>query len=207
MVAGLFRARPVPPDAGRAPFGYRDEGNVDFKDKAKNAKPHTRTVEICLRGDLVGEIEQLDRELVAAEKVPSTGMEDGARLRELAERIEALREEMAAEDANHTFVLHALPGSKYRALKAAHPARTDEDGKTIAEDLIVGANVDTFAEPLLRACCADPVLDDETWAIVEGLSDRQYDDLVDAALMVNRGLVNVPFSRAASRVMRNTEPE
>lgn len=176
-------------------------------DKVANAKPHRRTVPICLRGDLVAEIEQLDRELVAAEKQPTTGMEDGARLRELAERIEALRSEMAAEGNNHTFVIQALPGPEYRKLKAAHPPRTDDDGRVITQDALLGANVDTLAEPLLRACCVDPVLDDATWRAVEpALSDQQYDQLVEVAIVVNRGVVAIPFSRAASRVMRSSEP-
>jgi hypothetical protein len=179
-----------------------------FLDKVANAKLAETTVPICLRGDLVAEIERLDRELIAAGTGPSTGMEDGAHLRDLAERIEALRAEMSADDANHTFVLRALSGPKYRALKAEHPPRLDDNGQVIAEDRITGANVDTIAAPLLRACCVDPVLDDATWRAVEPvLSDGQYNALVEAALLVNQGRVSVPFSRAASRVMRSTEPD
>lgn len=179
-----------------------------FQEKIANAKLPELTVPICLRGDLVAEIEQADRELVNAGASPSTGMEDGARLRELAERIEALRDEMRQDDANHTFVLRALPGNVYRALKAQHPPRLDEDGDVVASDRVLGANIDTLAEPLLRACCIDPVLDDATWKSVEPiLTDGQYDQLANAALRVNQGLVTVPFSRAASRVMRSTEPD
>jgi hypothetical protein len=179
---------------------------MDIHDKIKQAKLPTRTVPVCLRGDLVAEIEQLDRQLVAAEKEPATGLEDAGQLRELAERIEALRTEMA--DSSHTFVLSAMPGQNYRALKAEHPPRLDAEGKVQPEDALMGANVDTLAEPLLRACCVDPVLDDATWAALEPvLTDRQYDDLVNAAIMANQGPVSIPFSRAASRVMRSTEPE
>lgn len=178
-----------------------------FLDKVANAKLPVTTVPICLRGDLVAEIERLDRELIAASGGPSTGLEDGAHLRDLAERIETLRAEMAADDANHVFVLRAIPTREYRALKALHPPRLDDTGQVIAEDRITGANIDTIAEPLLRACCVDPVLDDATWRAVEPvLSDGQYDDLVNASLLVNQGTVSVPFSRAAFRVMRSTEP-
>lgn len=180
-----------------------------FQEKIANAKLPRLTVPICLRGDLVAEIEQADRELVDAGSLPSAGgMEDGARLRELAERIEALRAEMREDDNNHVFVLEALSGPKYRALKAEHPPRLDDNGEVIAEDRTTGANVDTLAEPLLRACCVDPVLDDATWRTVEPvLSDGQCNELITAALLVNQGTVRVPFSRAASRVMRSTEPE
>lgn len=179
-----------------------------FQEKIANAKLPELTVPICLRGDLVAEIEQLDRELVNAGSSPSSGMEDGARLRELAERIEALRDEMREDDNNHTFVLRALPARDYRALKAQHPPRVDGEGDVVAEDRVLGANIDTLAEPLLRACCVDPVLDDATWRSLEPvLSDGQYDQLANAALLVNQGAVTVPFSRAASRVMRSTEPE
>jgi hypothetical protein len=85
-----------------------------FQDKIANAKLPRLTVPICLRGDLVAEIELLDRELVAAGSSPSTGMEDGARLRELAERIEALRTEMREDGNNHDFILQALPAPSRR---------------------------------------------------------------------------------------------
>jgi hypothetical protein len=198
----------VPPDAGRALFGYRAGENVStFQDKIANAKLPRLTVPICLRGDLVAEIERLDRELVAASSSPSTGMEDGARLRELAERIEDLRTEMREDGNNHDFVLQALPGRDYRALKAQHPPRLDDEGDVVAGDRLLGANIDTLAEPLLRACCVDPELDDATWRSLEPvLTDGQYDQLVNAALLVNQGKVTVPFSRAASKVMRSTEP-
>lgn len=181
---------------------------MDFKDKLKNARPHTLTVEICLRGDLVAEIERLDRELVAAGKTPAAGMEDGARLREIAERIEAIRDEMAADENSHTFAIQALPGPKYRALKAEHPPRLDEDGRVDDRDRIIGANIDAIAEPLVRACIVDPVLDDATWEQVNNaLTDGQFDKLFLAALKANGGEVSIPFSRAASLVMRSTAPE
>jgi hypothetical protein len=170
---------------------------VEFLDKVKAAQLPTRTVPVSMRGDLVAEIEQL---------APSGGLEDAARLREIAERIEALRATMA--EHSHTFMLRALPGYKYRALKAEHPARLDDEGRVRTEDALLGANIDDLAEPLLRACVVDPQLDDATWRALEPvLTDRQYDDLVQAAIMVNQGPVSIPFSRAASRQMRNTEPE
>jgi len=49
--------------------------------------------------------------------------------------------------------------------------------------------------------------DDEDWAALDqSLTSRQFDDLSDAAWSLNRREVDVPFSRAASRILRS-EPE
>lgn len=175
-------------------------------DKAKTKQPYTRTVPICLRGDLVAEFEELERKLaeVLAKASASTSMEGGLEHVEIVERIEALREEM--KSATHVFVLRQLPGKDYRKLKLSHPPRLGDDNEVIDQDRVMDANVDSLAEPLLRACCADPVIDDEVWAEIEELSDRQYDDLVNVAFLVNRGRVDVPFSRAASALLQSSEP-
>lgn len=178
-----------------------------FKEKLAKAKLPRRTVEICLAGDLVAEFEQLERQLAEAGRVPaSDSLEDSSGLVAIAEQIEALREQM--REATETFVVQALPRPRYRALKAEHPPRQDDEGEVIAEDRFMDANLDTLMEPLFRACLVEPEMDDETWAeTVEWLSDRQYDDLMNAAIFVNKGGVSIPFSRAASAILQSSGSE
>ena len=52
---------------------------------------------------------------------------------------------------------------------------------------------------------ATPTEDDPD-ADQRGLSDGQFDSLGAAAWMLNRREVDIPFSRAASRILTSSEP-
>lgn len=175
----------------------------DFKKMLADARLPERSMPVCLRGDLVAEFEELDRQLTEAQRNTSTSIEDSGAAG-IAERIEALRVEM--REHTYTFRLRALPKKRYRELKAEHPPRKDDDGAVRDEDRLMDANMDALQEPLLRACLVDPVLDDAEWAdLVDKLTDRQYSDLVGTAIYVNKGGVDVPFSHAASNLLRSSE--
>jgi len=184
--------------------------STDFREMRARAKRNRRTVPICMRGDLVEKFERLERELVDAERRelanPSTSIEDEPETGRLAREIENVRAQML--DESYTWVLEALPGKKYRALMAEHPPRQNDDGEVLDEDRLLDANYDTFLEPLLRASVVDPILDDTEWEeVIDDLSNGQYNTLINAAVMVNRGGVDVPFSRAASRYLTSTGSE
>jgi hypothetical protein len=183
---------------------------MDFKEMRARAKRNRRTVPICMRGDLVERFERLERELADAERReltnPATSIEQESDTGRLAREIEAVRAEMRED--TYTWILEALPGKKYRELKAQHPPRQNDEGEVVDDDKILDANYDTFLEPLLRASVVDPALDDADWSeAVDDLSDGQYNTLVNAAVMVNRGGVDVPFSHAASRYLTSTGSE
>lgn len=175
----------------------------DFAALLSQARLPERTVPICLRGDLKAEHEQLNDQLELLEEkaVDSLAGNGGA---ELAERIEALEEQMRAN--SYPFRLRALPRQDYRAFRAKFPPRTNDDGEiTEKRDEFFGFDVDAGAELLLRASIVDPELDDAIWStLADSLTDRQYDDLFMAAYLLNRGDIDVPFSRAASRLNRLT---
>jgi hypothetical protein len=180
----------------------------DFMAKLAGAKLPRHSVPICLRGDLQAEFERLSRELQEAdqEDLAGGGMEQVPASLELAQRIEALRLEM--REGTYDFVVQTLPGPAYRDLKAKYPPRQDDDGKIIDEDRYIDANVDEFLLPLFRASLVDPVLDDAAWAKTDAaLSDGQYQQLLGAAVAVNKGGVNIPFSGAALRRLRSTASE
>lgn len=176
----------------------------DFATLLAGAKLPERTVQICLRGDLVAEHEAAERELERAQKSRSDSLA-GNGAADLADRIQALEAEMRAN--SYTFRLRALPKPRYRAFLASHPPRLEDD-KLNEQDVTFGFNVEAGFEPLIRMCLVDPELDDDGWSqLMEKLTDRQFDDLALASWYANRGEVDIPFSRAASLSKRVSAAE
>lgn len=176
---------------------------MDITEALAGAKLPEKTVPICLRGDLQAEFERLEAQLVEAQRDRSDSLSAGGRARELAERIEALRQEMTASTV--TFVLRALPRHSRDAdtptwtkLVAAHPPRDDNQ-----LDRSMGVNEETFAPTLVRACTVDPALSVEQWArLDEALTEFQFQKLFNTAWSLNARDVDVPFSHAASTILR-----
>lgn len=179
---------------------------IDIKAMLSDAKLPERTVPICLRGDLVAQLEELERQLEDANRRPSNNSLEGNGVGDLVDRIEALQDEMRASTV--TFRLRALPKPKWRALVAKYPPRQDSDGNPNLADLQVGANLEELLDATIRACLVEPEIDDEAWELMAGedgrLTDKQLGALSDAAWAVNRGDVSVPFSRAALQANQNT---
>lgn len=172
----------------------------DAKAAIAAAKLPERSVDLCLRGDLVAQLQELQRELVDAQREDEGSFDGGAAL-PVAQQIQALREEML--EYSVVFKLHALPRRKWTAMVAAHPPREDNE-----PDRVMGLNQETFFDALVKACVVDPVLDAADWADLDDrLSDGQWQALVNAAWAVNARDVDVPFSRAASRILANSEAE
>lgn len=192
----------------------------NIKQMLKAAKLPETTVPICLRGDLQAEFEAAERELAEAERKPADSLA-GNGARAIAERIEALREQMREHTID--FRLRALHRHAWKALRDKHPARRKEDGSADERDMFVGVNLDAILDELIRVCLVAPELDEEDWRTLLGdtdeerarldaagepveegtLTDRQWNQLADAAWTLNRGEVSVPFSRAASKILNS----
>lgn len=176
-----------------------------YKKDHGDAKRPERTIPICLQADLVAEWEAADRELTRMIEARTDSKED-AGSSVLAERIRALEAQMLKRADEYR--LRALPRFQFRELIAAHPPRLDDAGDPVDEDARMGFNRQTFFPALIRASVVSPELDDEDWEWLLGsdeadgeegiLTDRQFSDLQDAAWLLNRGEVQVPFSLAAS---------
>ena len=174
---------------------------ADIKALLAAAKLPERSVELCLRADLVATMQDLGRQLVEAHRDGESDALDGGPARPIAEQIEAVRHDML----QHTIALtlRALPRRAWTALVAEHPPREGNDG-----DKALGMNQEAFFADMLRASVAAPALDDDDWArLDEVLSDGQWQALTNAAWAVNARDVDVPFSRAALRILRSSEPE
>jgi hypothetical protein len=174
---------------------------LDFKSVRADARPAERTVEVCFRADLRARLQELARQLQEAERERDAGnsLDAGGRSADLAQELEALRDQMVASTVE--FRLRRLPRERWRDLVLEHPP--GEDGG-LAE-----VNADTFFPALIRECCYEPELDDDDWEWLLGpdqLSDAEYQALSNAAWAVNARDVEVPFSRTASRILQASEP-
>jgi hypothetical protein len=171
---------------------------MDITEALAGARLPEKTVPICLRGDLQARFEELERQLVAAQRDTSDSLAAGSRPRELAEQIEALRREMA--DHTVTFTLRAVPRRAWTKLVADHPPREDNQ-----VDRVLGVNEETFISVLIREATVDPELTDDQWDLLdEKLTEFQWQKLFNAAWSLNARDVDVPFSHAASTILRAT---
>ncbi|GAA4439370.1 hypothetical protein [Phytohabitans houttuyneae] len=175
------------------------------KDRIAAAKLPERTVDICLRGDLQAEWEELERQLreAFAREQGDKRLNSGGESRRLAQQIEALQGQMRADTL--VFRMRALPRKKWTALQKDHPPRKDNEA-----DQELGYNVDDFVPAAIKACTVEPAdLDDAAWEhlLDEVLTEYQFVQLQNTAYALNVNKVNVPNSFAASRILRPSEPE
>jgi hypothetical protein len=175
------------------------------RDKLRAAKLPERTVELCLRGDLQAEWEDLHRQLaeVEARQAIDKRLNPGGERKQIAGQIETLEEQMRADTI--VFRMRALSRKAWNALLKEHPPRKDDD-----TDAVLGYNLDTFMAGAIRACTYAPDdLDEETWndLLDESLTEHQFASLQNAVLALNVRQVSVPNSSAASRILRASEPK
>jgi hypothetical protein len=167
----------------------------------------TKSVTVCLHADLQAEYEDLERSLQEELTKPRDSLAAGGSAAAISERLQILEQQM--RDHTVAFRFRALSRPKWKALLASHPPRKAEDGGLDERDKYIGVNTETFFEAMIRACCTAPDLPEDVWRLLldERLTARQFDDLSNAAWALNRSDVDVPFSRAASRILANSESE
>lgn len=172
---------------------------VDVAGLIREAKLPERVVPLCLRLDLAHAYEQLSARLgvIKAKYKDSLGLGDGSDedAESITGQMRSLEEEMRA--ATVDFTLRALSRPAFRALLAEHPPRKDDDGQMLAQDWM-GVNTATFYGVLIRRATVTPELDEQTWTLLldEKLTDRQYNDLAEAAWDICREKVDLPFLSA-----------
>lgn len=194
---------------------------------ATSAGRAERTVSICLRGDLVAELEDLERQGQEAKVASVAASKEDPGVSDVLARIRELQELM--RDSTEVFRLRAMAPRRYRALKEQHPPRRGEDGKLNTADANLGFNRDTFLPLLIRTSTVSPELTAQQWRellgdsdaeataleeqgrdaeVVEGLlTYSQFMDLANTAFNLNEGDVSVPFSVIALLTSRSTDDE
>ena len=170
---------------------------MDLNTALTEARRPERTVSLCLRGDLVAEFEDLERQLQTEQQRNVDSLAGNPALQEIAEKIEALREQMTASSV--VLRLRGISNPEWHALIRANEPR---DG--VADDKALGYNVDEFFPALVKACLVD--VSDEQWQQLYGaISSGQFEQLSDAALSVSRRKVDVPKSFSASEILRKRD--
>ena len=179
---------------------------ADAADLIRSARLPERTVSLCLRGDLAAEHEVLCARLAEVKASASKSLAGNPEERQLAQDIKALEDLMA--ESTVTLRFRALPRRQWAELVAKHPPRRDDGGRVFDTDA-AGVNADEFMVDVLHRCLVDPVLPEEDWtALVDDcLTSAQYEQLTDAVWSLNRRDVDVPFSLAASTILRASAPE
>ncbi len=160
------------------------------------ATPAERLVEVCVAGALVAEHQQLERELEQARQADAvTGRLGRSTAKDLAEKIQDVERRM--REKTYPFRFRAVSPKVWSDLLAAHP---DPAGKR-------SWNSVTFVPAAIAASCVEPdgMSDPEkVGKLLEVLSPGQQDELFVAAFEANTQAPTVPFSYAASAVLRSS---
>ena len=165
----------------------------DIEAILKQAKPRETTVPIYMAGDLVAEIERLERQLaeVGAAQWQADSLASTNPTTAIAQKIEAARKKLKASEVEFRF--RALPDDQWSDLLAAHPPKDPE--KQLFDP-------DSFPRALIAACALDPVMTpeqvDRLFAV---LNQGQRNSLFDGAYQVNVEGTSVPFSVSASGIL------
>lgn len=183
-------------------------------EKLAGAQRAQDSMTIHLPGPLRAEWKQVKEEYdrKKASQSPTQMLNPDTGLTKLAARLAELEEQMAENGIEVTVQAlrrHRTPTTPaeeltWRELCDKHPPRKGKDGKVVPEDA-PGANMETFPEPLIRASIISPDLTPEEWdtLLYEYMTDRQFDALFGLCWSLNKGLVDIPFSFAASKTLNS----
>lgn len=167
---------------------------MDPKSIIAAARLPERTVSICVRGDLVADIEALEAEAaqVNADRVTNGRMSTkaSARIKEIASLIAAKQAEM--NDHTLSLRVRALKPAEWREIVKRHPAPKDSG---MIVDLL------PLMGEAIPASTVEPELDADDWATLnDTLPNAEMGKLIDAVWELNTQGVDVPKSRIVSAV-------
>jgi hypothetical protein len=161
------------------------------------AKLPERSVSICLRGDLVADINALERELAAevAEQTTNKRLGSKSKAKELADAIEGKRAEMA--ESTLDMRLRALTAGRWRELVRKYPP-TKDDQTGLGVDLL------PFMGEAIPASVVEPAdMDEDDWQTFnDNVPPSEINRLMNLVWELNTQGVDIPKSRLASVVNR-----
>jgi hypothetical protein len=169
---------------------------ANFDDVLKVATLPTRIVSLCLAGELLEELDSLERQLAAAK--PATNLAESPQ-HAIAEQIKALQEQM--RESTVEFHLRAMGARVFAAYWANRPERADGETDEAWDER-------SFADwtQLISRSCADPQMTAEQVAeLADVLHARAWNELASACLTLNTGEVDIPNSAAASVLTLTSE--
>jgi hypothetical protein len=164
----------------------------DISEILKRAKRRQKSVFLCLAGDLVAELESLERQLADAGsdtwRPDSLASEDPRTV--LAKKVGAARGKVRKSYTEFKF--QSLGDRAFSDLIAAHPPQEKGQAWDPA----------TFPKALVSASSIDPVMSPEQVAeLFEILNDGQRSELCHGAYDVNAEAPGIPFSLSASGIL------
>jgi hypothetical protein len=162
---------------------------AEFAKWKETATPDEVAVSVCFNRRLFREFVEASTRL---ENARETGLlEQPEDVQALAVKVVELKEQVDADEAEHTFLFRTVPYGRWRELAEAAPP-TDEQK---AANRYLDYNPETFPQTAVVASVADPVLSDEDgqW-LRENLPRQEFDRLFQAALQVNVGGSSIPKS-------------
>lgn len=169
---------------------------ANFDDVKKLASRPSRVVSLCLAGELVEQIDDLERQLAKAPE--PTNLAEVSPKRALAEQIVALQEQM--RESQVEFHLQALPARAWGVLFADRPERKEGESAEDWEPRLFAWQADAVSRT-----CVDPAMTPEqVGELVDLLHHRAWLELWSCAYVVNAGEVDVPNSEAASELTRDS---
>lgn len=163
----------------------------DISEILKKARRRQKSVHLCLAGDLVADLEALERELAQAGDAwsPDSLAATDPRVT-LAKKVAAAREKVRKSYTEFRF--QSLGDKEWSDLIAAHPGK--EKGH--------GWDPETFPKALIAACSVDPtMLPEQVGELFEILNEAQRAELFQCAFDVNSEAPGVPFSLSASGIL------
>jgi hypothetical protein len=170
---------------------------TSFDDVKKLASLPTEVVPLCLAGDLMHQIAELEAALADAPAPTSLGEASPKRL--IAEAIVALQGQM--HESTVDFALRAMPARKWSALWIGRPERGEKESE---EDW--GERMFGFYADMVSRCCTDPVMSAaQVEELAEELHGSAWSKLVNACMRLNGEAVDVPNSAAASELIGSSE--
>lgn len=167
----------------------------DIESIIDGASPPTTSVRICVAGDLSAQFEELEAQLAEAKNWKPDSLGDASPTRDLAQRMETLREQMREHE--HTFTFRGLSTRAWSDLVAHHPPRDDKDEAW---------NLETLPVALIAACAVDPEMSvEQAERLCDRLSQGQWDELFSTAYRITVRKTDIPFSSLAYGILHDTE--
>lgn len=160
-------------------------------------KPKRKVVRLCLDGDLLAQLEAVERELLHA-KVKDSGENRTPQAPRIAREYEDLREQVVAAEVEFVFV--AIGRRAWSDLMLAHPPTKQEQEEAKQQGMVAQFNAETFPIAAVAASCKQPagMTVEAVEQLYAQLNDGQWLRLwTEGCLGANITGTDVPFSAAA----------
>lgn len=161
----------------------------------KQVKPAQASVRLCLRGDLLGEVDLIKDELAQYDGWKPDALSDADPRKQLTERLALLEGQM--REASATFTFASVGDKAWSDLLAAHPPREGKEETFDPTSFPIAAIAASSVAPKMTA--------DDVRELFDVFNLSQRNTIFNATFAANVRAVDIPFSSASSGVEADTE--